>query len=147
MNYELECQSSASALMVCTVSLWKSSHACSDGAKVLVRDSTGHHSGSTLFLFDCFSYYFTIRFLRGINRLRYLRGIDRWCCICSAPAFMCYCLLHPVEASQSSVDCHRVFRTVFNVVFVARPLVVCDVLRCTRARVIHLSDVLVQCVR
>jgi len=45
MNYELEYQSSASAPMICTVSLWKSSHACSDGAKV--RDSTGH-SGSTL---------------------------------------------------------------------------------------------------
>ena len=38
MNYELEYQSSASAPMICTVSLWKSSHACSDGANVL--DST-----------------------------------------------------------------------------------------------------------
>jgi len=38
-EHELECQSSAPALMICTVSLWKSSHACSDGAKVLVRDS------------------------------------------------------------------------------------------------------------
>jgi len=45
-EHELEHQSSASAPIVCAVSLWKSSHACSDGAKV--RDSTGHHSGSTL---------------------------------------------------------------------------------------------------
>jgi len=45
-EHELEYQSSASAPMICAVSLWKSSHACSDGAKV--RDSTVHQAGSTL---------------------------------------------------------------------------------------------------
>ena len=54
MNYELEYQSSASAPMICTVSLWKSSHACSDGARVLMRDSTVHHSGSTLVVVTVF---------------------------------------------------------------------------------------------
>jgi len=58
---------------------------CSDGARVLVRDSTGHHSGSTLrallharlaciltvfrtVLLYVFRMCF-VRFLRGINRL------------------------------------------------------------------------------
>jgi len=70
-EHELEHQSSASAPMICAVSLWKSSHACSDGAKVLVRDSTGHHSGSTLrtllharlaCIFDCFTTRFSYVF-------------------------------------------------------------------------------------
>jgi len=47
MNYEFEYQSSASAPVICTVSLWKSSHACSDGAKVVIQ---------------------RFRVLRGINR-------------------------------------------------------------------------------
>jgi len=85
-EHELEHQSGASALMICTASLWKSSHACSDGAKVLVRDSTGHHSGSALVgsgsfvgltgFCDCFCTVLLcifrvcfVRFLRGINRL------------------------------------------------------------------------------
>ena len=73
----------------------------------------------------------------------FLRGINRWCCICSAPAF--YCLLHPVEASQSPttvivwIQSHGiimsylyvrapalcladVISSVFFAVFVARPL-------------------------
>jgi len=87
MNYELEYQSSASAPMICTVSLWKSSHACSDGARVPVRDSTVHHSGSTLYsrallharrwrvFLTVFVYYFTMRF-----------------------SYVFCCLLHPVEA-------------------------------------------------
>jgi len=78
---ELEHQSGASALMICAVSLWKSSHACSDGAKDLVRDSTVTNRFNALFphfaarpalacVFYCFAHCFAMRFrvLRGINR-------------------------------------------------------------------------------
>ena len=74
MNYELEYQSSASAPMICTVSLWKSSHACSDGAKVLDSTVTNRFNAR---IFDCVSYYFTIRF-------RVLRGINRCVCVFTA---------------------------------------------------------------
>jgi len=69
--------------MICAVSLWKSSHACSDGANV--RDSTVANRFNAYFFCDCFSHCFTMRFLRGINRLRCLRGIDRWAAFAARP--------------------------------------------------------------
>jgi len=104
MNYELEHQSSASAPMICAVSLWKSSHACSDGAKV--RDSTVHQAGSTL------------RTLLHA-RLACVLTVFRTILLCGSGSFVgltvvCVLLLVASSRSPQSSDCHRVFHTVFK---------------------------------
>jgi len=76
-----------------------------------------------------FSHHFTMRFLRGINRLRFLRGINRFCC-----------LLHPVEEAPSRpltvIVCVSHGNLNLNVALVARPLVAFS----TRARVIYIRN-------
>jgi len=85
--------------MICAVSLWKSSHACSDGANV--RDSTVANRFNAYFC-DCFFFFFGTILLYGTFVGLAVSAAFR----ARAPACV---LLRCVEAPQSSVDCHRVF--------------------------------------